>query len=308
MSSKVIAVDTGNLEITTVNFRFCSGLVEHRVRPLSSEFIEYAGSFWTLSNDHIAYMRNKAADNRFFVLTLFAIAKELTRAGNLRAMNDIDLAVGLPPAHIGDLRQSFMQYFRKDGHVNFAYNGTPMTIMIRNVFVYVQGFAAIAPQITRLLQVKRIYVVDIGGMTTDALLLANGKPDKYYSLETGIITLQNTLIGRVNARHDMTIEADHIEMVLLGQETILPREVRETIIEAAQQHTDHILEKLRELKVDLRSDQAIFIGGGSILLHKYLEASPMVTKAEFILESNANAVGYQLLAETQLKQMAMIEA
>ncbi|MCL2301385.1 MAG: ParM/StbA family protein [Firmicutes bacterium] len=300
----VIAVDTGNAEITTVNFRFCSGLAEHRVKPLSDEYIEYGGSFWTRSNDHIPYVRNKAADKRFFVLTLFAIAKELKKAEKLRAFNEVDLAVGLPPGHMGDLRDSFEQYFRRESPVHFAYNGAPLTIAIRNVFVYAQGFAAMAPRFEQLMQVKRIYVVDIGGITTDVLLLCNGMPDKYYSLEIGIIALENTLIGRVSARHDMTIEADHIEMVLQGQETLLPAEVRETITEAAQQHADVILERLREMKIDLRSDSAIFIGGGSILLHEYLETSPMVTQPEFILESNANAVGYQRLAEAQLRKNA----
>ena len=305
----VIAVDTGNSYIKTPQFQFCSGLIEHRVRPLSNEFIEYAGRFWTLSNDRVPYVRNKAGDNRFFILTLFAVAKELTRTGHLRPINEVDLALGLPPEHMGDLRESFTQYFAQKRQVTFGYNGIPLTIVIRNVFVYVQGYAAMAPQIARLMQVKRVFIVDIGGMTTDVLLLNNGTPDlkTCHSLEIGIIALQNALIGRVNARHDMTIEADHIEMVLRGEETILPGEVRETIVNAAQQHTDTILEKLRELKVDLRSTPVVFIGGGSILLREYLETSPLVAKAEFIPGANANAVGYQLLAETQLKQMAMMD-
>jgi hypothetical protein len=49
------------------------------------------------------------------------------------------------------------------------------------------------------------------------------------------------------------------------------------------------------------------MGGGSILLHEYLETSPMVRAPEFILESKANAVGYQKLAEEQLMQMAMMD-
>jgi plasmid segregation protein ParM len=201
---------------------------------------------------------------------------------------------------MSELRDSFKQYFWKKSQVNFVYNGDPLTIVIRNVFVYAQGFAAMAPRIAQLMQVKRTHVVDIGGMTTDVLLLSEGAPDKYHSPAIGLITLENTLIGRVSARHDMTIEADHIEMVLQGQETLLPVEVRGTIAEAAQQHVDVILERLREMQIDLRATPAIFIGGGAILLREYLATSPMVAKPEFILDSNANAVGYQKLAEAQL--------
>jgi hypothetical protein len=64
-----------------------------------------------------------------------------------------------------------------------------------------------------------------------------------------------------------------------------------------------ILDKLRELQVDLRANPAIFIGGGAILLRQFLEASSFVAKADFIANTNANAIGYELLATAQLRQM-----
>lgn len=302
----LIAVDHGNSFIKTPNLQFCSGVVDYPVRPPADDLIEYAGRFWALSNSRVSFMRNKTADNRFFVLTLFAVAKELARLGEPKPLNEIDLAVGLPPEHIGNLRDSFAQYFKLGDPINFAYNGIPLTVLIRRVFVYPQAYAAVAPQIAQLMKVKRVFIVDIGGMTTDVLLLSEGRPDPQVcrSLETGIIALQNVLIGRVNAKHDMTIEADHIDMVLQGQETILPEGVKQTIREAARQHTDVILEKLREMQVDLRTTPAIFIGGGSILLREHLEVSPLVAKADFIPNANANAVGYQMLAAEQLKRSA----
>jgi len=300
----LVVVDHGNSDMKLPGFKFCSGLIEHHVRPPSDELIEYAGSFWTLSNDRIPYMRKKTADNRFFILTLFAVAKELARTGRLKPINEIDLAVGLPPGHYGDQRVSFGQYFKRDGLMNFVYNGTAMSISVRNVFVYPQAYAAVVPQSARLAQLSRVFVVDIGGMTTDVLLLRNGRPDMQVcrSLEIGIIALQNMLIGQVGSRHDMTIEADHIDSVLQGQATILPEEVQQTIRAAAQQHTILILEKLRDQQVDLRSTPVIFIGGGSILLRSYLTSSPLVTKSDFVLDANANAMGYKLLATEQLKR------
>ena len=300
----LIAVDHGNSFIKTPKLQFCSGIAEYPVRPPADDLIEYDDSFWALTNSRISFMRNKTVDKRFFVLTLFAIVKELTRLQALKPLNEIDLAVGLPPEHIGNLRDSFKKYFKRNGPINFVYNGTPLTVLIREVFVYPQAYAAVAPQIAQLTRVKRVFIVDIGGMTTDVLLLNEGRPDPQMcrSLEMGIIALQNALVGKVNAKHDMTIEADHIDMVLQGQETILPEEVRYTICEAAQQHTDVILEKLREMQVDLRTTPAIFIGGGSILLREYLETSPLVTKADFVLDANANALGYQMLAAAQLRK------
>ena len=100
--------------------------------------------------------------------------------------------------------------------------------------------------------------------------------------------------------HDMQIEDEHISAVLQGKETILPAEVKETIRSSAGQHAKDILDQLRELKVDLRSNPAVFIGGGSALFRDYLEHSPLVASATFIESVNANAVGYQAMAEGQL--------
>jgi len=304
----IIGVDHGNSFIKTPNFQFCSGVIEHKTRPPADELIEFMGSYWTLSNNRISTKRNKTKNERFFALTLFAIAKELTRQGDPKPMNDIDLAIGLPPEHIGELRDAFARYFKRAGQVHFVYNGISLSIFIRNVFVYPQAYSAVAPRIAQLALVKRVFIVDIGGMTTDILLLNNGKPDLQVcrSLELGIIPMQNALIGKVHSKHDMTIEADHIDMVLQGQKTILPAEVKQTICEAAQRHTDVILDKLLELQVDLRATPAIFIGGGSILLREYLETSPLVADADFILDAKANAVGYQMLASAQLKRGAGI--
>ena len=52
--------------------------------------------------------------------------------------------------------------------------------------------------------------------------------------------------------------------------------------------------------MDLRSNPAVFIGGGSVLYRDYLEKSPMMASATFVDDPNANALGYQALAEAQM--------
>lgn len=120
----------------------------------------------------------------------------------------------------------------------------------------------------------------------------------------GIITMNNEIIRKVGALHDMRIEDEHISAVLTGEETILPEDVKETIYHTAKQHANDILNQLRELQVDLRSNPAVFLGGGGILLRPYLEESPLVAKADFIPSPNANALGYEMLAKRQLSLAA----
>ena len=125
----LIAIDHGNYAIKTPHFSFVSGagrlstgspsrlntlpgLSEHTVKPpLADEVLEFGGSYWTLSGKRLPYMRDKTKDERFFILSLFAIAREIEMLGTQTAFEQIDLAVGLPPEHYGMLREKFAQYF-----------------------------------------------------------------------------------------------------------------------------------------------------------------------------------------------------
>lgn len=294
----LIAIDHGNYAIKTVNHSFISGLSEHTVKPpMTDEILEYDGKYWTLSGRRLSYMRDKTQDERYFILTLFAIAKELESSGYYQHVERIQLAVGLPPEHYGVLKDKFAAYFRRNDVIRFMYRDKPYSILIDRIMVFPQAYAAVVPRSSMVVHTLRMFVVDIGGYTTDVLLLKNGKPDLQFcrSLETGIITMNNEIIRKVGALHDMSIEDEHISAVLSGQETILPEEVKETIRGATKLHAQDILNKLRELQVDLRSNPAIFIGGGSILLRPFLENSPLVAKAEFVESPNANALGYEML-------------
>ena len=248
-------------------------------------------------------MKDKTRDDRFFILTLFAIARELRARGNLSSYVDADLAVGLPPEHYSALKGKFADYFKRLA-VRFTYNDKEVFLSIRQVFVYPQAYAAVVPQSQLLISTPRVFIIDIGGYTTDVLLLRNGKPDLQFcrSLETGVITMNNGIIGKVGAQYDLRLEDDHIADVIQGRETILPPDVVTMIRSAAADHTNTILDKLRELQVDLRATPAIFIGGGTVLFRPYIEDSPLVVRADFVTDPKANAIGYRMLAAAQLSQ------
>lgn len=301
----LFAIDHGNSAIKTPNFEFTSGLAEYLVRPpLETDILEYDGKFWALSGQRISYMRDKTRDDRYFILTLFAIAKELRNTGNIPPMVEADLAVGLPPEHYGALRAKFAEYFKR-GAVKFVFNGAPCCVVFRQVLVFPQAYAAVVPRAQVLKEAPRTFIVDIGGYTTDVLLLRNARPDLQFcrSLEMGVITMANDIVGKVGALHDLKIEDDHIADVLQGRPTILLQEVRDTIFASVREHANSILDKLRELQVDLRANPAIFIGGGAILYQPFIEDSPLVVQAEFVQDTQANARGYELLAAAQLRQM-----
>ena len=100
------------------------------------------------------------------------------------------------------------------------------------------------------------------------------------------------------------IDDDHIADIIQGRPTILPQEVRDVIFTKVRSYACDILDKLRELQVDLRANPAIFIGGGSILFRSFVEESPLVAHADFVTDPKANAIGYGMLATAQLRRMA----
>ena len=300
----LFAIDHGNSAMKTPNFVFTSGLTDYPVKPpVETDVLEFDGTFWTLSGERIPYMRDKTKDERFFVLSLFAIAKELRQQDALQPMVEADLAVGLPPEHY-ELRSRFAEYFKR-GSVQFVFNGTPISLMIHQVLVYPQAYAAVVPQAQIIQRNPRTFVVDIGGFTTDVLLLRGIQPDMQFcrSLEMGAIPMANSIIGRVSALHDIKIDDDHITDVIQGHPTILPDDVQEAIRTTVKSYAAGILDKLRELQVDLRVTPAIFTGGGAALFRPFIEVSSQVAQAEFVTDPKANAVGFGMLATAQLRHM-----
>lgn len=304
----IIAVDHGNSSIKTEHFSFPSALTQHSNKPpMASDVLEYGGAFWTTSGQRIPYMMDKTKDDRFFILTLFAITKELLHLGCLPTGTGIELAVGLPPEHFSLMREPFMKYLKR-GDVHFTYNDMQTRININNVLVYPQAYAAVVPMGARLKDEPRMFIVDIGGLTTDVLLLKNSVPDLQYcrSFETGVITMANAIIGKAAAQHGIKLAEDQITAAIRGDSRlVLRQEVIGDILMYAKQHSDAIIDELRENMVELKANPAIFIGGGSILFKPFIEKSTMIVRADFITDEKANAIGYAMLAAYQQKSASV---
>lgn len=301
----LIAIDHGNSAIKTPDFVFTSALERYPSRPpLAGDYLEYDGAVWALSEDRIPYKMDKTENENFFVLTLFAIAKHLHKHNTFQPFLEIDLAVGLPPEHYIMLRTTFADYFKRE-QIKFVYNNIPACISINHVYVYPQAYAAVVPQGAQLLGVPRVFIVDIGGYTTDVLLLKKGEADMKFcrSFEYGVIKLCNLIVGRVNAKYGMKLEEDQIIAAIIGENnTVLPVEVIRMIRHEAEVYANKLIDTLRENEVELKANPVIFIGGGSVLFRPWLEASPLIVKAEFIPDAKANAIGYAMLGAAQMKR------
>lgn len=294
----VIGTDHGNKQMKSTNCPpFISGLKESRTKPFGKDILEYQGKYYILSNQRIPYKRDKTEDEKFFILTLFAIARELEfRNGFTKNILPIGLGVGLPPAHYGALYKSFEKYLKR-GMITFTYNGREQSIYLNDVKCYPQAYAAAITIINELIEYNKVLIVDIGGFTVDYMLMREGEPELSVcdSLEKGIITLYNQISERINAEYDFLLDEADIDAVLEGKKTVYTAEVISLIFAITEDFVEDLFNKLREKHLDLKSGVVVFVGGGGIRLKKVIEASDKIGKAFFVEDINANAKGYELL-------------
>ena len=155
----LIGVDHGNKQIKTVHCSpFVSGLQQSITKPFGQS-LQYRDNYYTLSSERIPFRKDKTEDDRFFVLTLIAIAEELeTRQIGKQELYNIQLPVGLPPAHFGAQAKKFSDYFKRDGIVEFVYRDKPYAIRITDVVCYPQAYAAAATMLHTLMDLSLIHI------------------------------------------------------------------------------------------------------------------------------------------------------
>ncbi len=297
----IISIDHGNKQIKTLNRTFTSGLYESESKPAFGEdVLYYNGKYYVLSEERIPYMRDKTKDNRFFILTLFAIAYEIEAAGKYsdNGTLDIKLNVGLPPSHYSGLYEKYEDYFRGPRRpISFTFREKLYSIFISEVNLYPQAYAAAMTVYGMIRDLPRAFVVDIGGFTADYLLLKKGNADLSVcdSLEHGVILLYNAIKSKVNADFDLLIDESDIDSIIKEEKHCFPQEIVHLVDRMAAAFISQLFGKLRERLIDLRVGRTIFIGGGSILLRKYIESSAAVSGCIIIDDIAANEKGYDLL-------------
>ena len=297
----LIGIDHGNRLMKLVRCEpFTCGLVESDVRPFGSDVLYYGGKYYQLSDQRIPYHRDKTEDERYFVLTLFAIAKDIEQAGTYHSgVMSIEAAVGLPPAYYGAQKKAFTEYFARRGTVTFTYHGRQYTIAIRDVACYPQSYSAAVTMFKELQAIPQAIVLDLGGYTADYIRVKNGAGDLSVcdSLECGIILYYNKVKSRLRAEHDILLTEPEIDAILMGHRTNIPDVVVDTVEKQAQAYIDDLLRTFREHQIELKSGCVIFAGGGSLLLKDKILESGKVNKPIFVEDIRANAKGYEMMYE-----------
>ena len=295
----LIAIDHGNKLIKIPNHvPFTSGVQESDMPPYGGETLKYQGKYYTLSEKRIPYHRDKTEDERFFILTLFAIAYEIQAAGKYSPnIMRVQLAVGLPPAHYGAQHKAFANYFTGRGVIQFEFQRQTYSIYIEKALCFPQAYAAAVTILKSLRDKPKALIIDQGGITTDLMQLKDGAGDLSVceSLEHGVITLYNQVKSKVSAELDVLLEESEIDAILKGRKDHVSAEVAAMVEQQAQVFVNDLISTLRERGLELKSGVVVFVGGGAILLRRQIEASNRVGSPLFIEDIRANVKGYELL-------------
>lgn len=299
----LIAIDHGNKQVKAVHTQpFTSGLIQSDTPGFGTDVLVYQNKYYTLTAQRIPYRRDKTEDERFFILTLFAIAREIEAMGQYSGnLMRIQLAVGLPPAHFGMQTKRFAGYFNDRGAISFQFRGKSYAVFIESTDCFPQSFSAAVATVKNLTAIPKAVVVDIGGFTADYVCLRNGVPDLAAcdSMENGVILLYNRIRTRVNAELDILLEENEIDRFLRGENKNATPKIEALIEQEAQEFVNDLLSGLRERMIELKSGKLIFLGGGAMLLRRQIEASGKIGQATFVEDINANAKGYEYLYRLQ---------
>ena len=304
---KIYGIDHGNGNIKTEHCVFPCGLVKMSKEPsrfMNEDIIKYKNTYYELSDTRMPYRQDKTNDLDYFVLTLFALAKEAKYRQERLNGSDIVLSVGLPPADFSAQSKAFYDYFTKESRhgVTFSFNGKEVNCYFRSVKVTPQNFAAVITQRSEMIKKYRtVNCIDIGDGTVDLLVLKKGKPDLRVrvSNKSGIAVMKYEIVNRIQQDFGIQIDGDLVEQVLLNEETVLNESVISAIKEMTTEWVQKIIDELHASVPDFRTNPTIFLGGGSILLKEALENSSDFSMINFLTDIRANAIGYQKIAEFQ---------
>ena len=311
MGAQIFGIDHGNGNIKGCTGNIMSGLVRYISEPgrfMNEDILEYGGNFYTLSDTRMPYKEDKTTDEDYFILTLFMLAMESKAKGIQLNGKDVVLGVGLPPADFGQQAVKFKNYFLSHSQHGITYrmNGKQTNFYIRDVFVSPQNFAAVMCFKASLFRKYRtVNCIDIGDGTVDLLVIRNGQPDLSIRVSdrTGMAVMRSEIANMIQQNFGLHLESCDVEQVLMNEATVLDEKVVKEIHRMADEWFTLIVNKLHTHVKDFRTNPAVFLGGGSLLLRQQIEHSPDFKYVEFIDDVRANAIGYEKMVAARMSRM-----
>lgn len=295
---EIIGIDHGFKNMKTRNCCFPTALTQLYSLPDDLKgILQFNGNIYRENGEKLNYVDNadKTKNEDFYILTLFALAKELDKR-NLSSAN-IVLSTGLPQRWYERQKGDFQKYLFKNKEIHFKYEGRTYHVYIDNVNVFTQGYAAFmtSPKIMDYLS-KEVCIVDIGGGTVDIIRVSNGSimsGTEGSKIDTrATLWLINQIQEIVETELCATIpESVIIDYMQTGDKNMAPANEYERIMQREFiNYSNMIFTKLKEFRINADLLPIIFMGGGSKVIKNF---GTYNSNTDFIEDIKANAIGYE---------------
>lgn len=295
----IIGIDHGYYAMKTPHICFPTGLSAYEYEPYTMQnVLQYQGKYYVCGTGRQTLLKNKTANDTYYLLTMAAIAQEL-KYRKAAGRTGIVLAAGLPLASFGREKQPFREYlFRKDQPLRFRYEKESYEIRIEDVKLFPQGYSALALHPEFITGEPSVLLIDIGGWTVDLMRLDNGVPNAATcrSLELGGIRCIDEIMEQVRRSTGLSVTGVQIERVLGGNACTLAQAAKEIILRHGRLYTEQILSAIMEAGFDLKAIPSVFMGGGSAIIKRHVTPQDGLCRQIFLTDVHANASGYERIA------------
>lgn len=294
----IIGIDQGYGYTKTRNGIFASGVAKFDNEPgVKDRVLKYNGAWYTVGCMPDGLAGKKTINEDYYVITLAAIAEELS-IRNIRNANVV-LAAGLPLTRFGGEKKDFREYLMQANGktIEYAYEGKNYNIRIEDVDLYPQAYAAIIPKLSDT--EGPCYVVDIGTGTTDIIAVGSDHvPDMRAAktLQHGISTCVSAVNEAVNRAFSSDMMAGQIIDIIRGEKVATSPKAYKICTEAIKEFANSTLNILRQNKVNYELTPTYILGGGATLLKNYADIDVDETCIHYITDIKANAIGYEYLS------------
>lgn len=299
----IIGIDHGYYAMKTPHICFPTGLSRYDYEPYTMQnVLQYAGNYYVCGTGRQTLMKDKTANDNYYLLTMAALAQEIEYRRAERK-GKIILAAGLPLAGFGREKTAFRQYlFRKEQPLCFRYENESYELTIEDVKLFPQGYSALALHPEYVRDEPSVLLVDIGGWTVDLMRLDNRIPNAATcrSLELGMIRCLDEISEQVRQIFGVSMTDAQIESVLRGGAIGADDRVRAVIHAQAGQYVRDLLSTIMESGLDVRAMSTIFLGGGAALLKRHVSATEGLCRPLLLDDVSLNAKGYERLTARML--------
>ena len=170
---------------------------------------------------------------------------------------------------------------------------------VEGVWLYPQGYSALAMHPDLIAGEPSFLLMDIGGWTVDMMRLDNGSASAgtCRSLELGMIRCLDEAREQVLRDTGLSLTDAQIERVLSGQPCSMDEEARGVIERQGRQYTEHLLSAAMEAGFDLKALPVVILGGGAGVAARNLRESDRLCRVIPLTDSRINAAGFERLAQ-----------